>query len=264
MSCPRDDRSVLFREFFTDLDNGCTMTQWYSFLLMFGILAVAPVHAQEDAGPDPFEAINRPIFEFNDRLDRYVLKPTAKGYQFVMPDVAEQGVTNVFANLRDANAAVNALLQGRPGGLARAGGRFLLNSTIGMLGLFDVATPMGVERYQTDFGHTLAIWGLPPGPYLVVPVLGPRTVRSGTGSVFDSFTSVETRAVDDPATRNTLFGLEIINTRARLLKSEDLLSGDRYIFIRDAYLQRRRALVSDGEVDDSFSDFGEDDWDEDL
>ncbi|QIB64164.1 MlaA family lipoprotein [Kineobactrum salinum] len=239
------------------------MTHWRSLLLLFGVLATAPAYAQEDSGTDPFEAINRPIFEFNDRLDRYVLKPTAKGYQFVMPDVAEQGVTNVFANLRDANAAVNALLQGRPGGLARAGGRFLLNSTIGMLGLFDVATPMGVERYRTDFGHTLAIWGLPQGPYLVVPVLGSRTVRSGTGSVFDSFTSVEVN-VDDAATRNTLLALDIVNTRARLLRSEDLISGDRYIFIRDAYLQRRRALVSDGEVDDSFSDFGEDDWDEDF
>lgn len=234
-----------------------------SLLLLLCVLATAPVFAQEGPATDPFEAINRPIFEFNDRLDHYVLKPTAQGYQFVMPDVAEQGVTNVFANLRDANAAVNALLQGRPGGLARAGGRFLLNSTIGMLGLFDVATPMGVDRYRTDFGHTLAIWGLPEGPYLVVPLLGSRTVRSGTGSVFDSMTSVE-MTLDDPATRNSLRGLEIIDGRARLLKSEDLLSGDRYIFIRDAYLQRRRALVSDGEITDDFSDFGEDDWGEDF
>src|SRR5690606_14940539 len=155
---------------------------------------------------------------------------------------------------------INAVLQGRPGGAARAGGRFLLNSTIGMLGLFDVASRMGVEPYRTDFGHTLAIWGLPSGPYLVVPALGPRTVRSGTGSIFDGFTSVE-RTSDDVALRNSLRGLEVIDTRARLLQSEGLMSGDRYIFIRDAYLQRRRALVNDGVVDDGFSDFGDDDWD---
>jgi phospholipid-binding lipoprotein MlaA len=219
--------------------------------------------AEDAVDPDPWEGLNRPIFEFNERLDRFLLKPAAKGYQFVMPDPAEKGVSNFFSNLRDANATINALLQARPGGAARAGGRFLLNSTIGVLGIFDVASPMGVEPYRTDFGHTLAVWGLPSGPYVMVPMLGPRTIRSGTGTVFDGMTSVEV-AIDDVRLRNSLIGLELVSGRAQLLKAEDLMSGDRYIFIRDAYLQQRRALVNDGVVDDGFSDFGDDDWDEDF
>ncbi len=227
------------------------------------LLLFVPAMAEEPANPDPWEGFNRPIFEFNERLDRYLLKPVAKGYQVVMPDPAERGVTNFFSNLRDANSTLNAVLQGRPGGAVRAGGRFLLNSTVGMLGLFDVATRMGVEPYRTDFGHTLAIWGVPSGPYLMVPVLGPRTVRSGTGTVFDSFASVE-MTIDDVSVRNSLRALDVVDSRARLLKAEDLISGDRYIFLRDAYLQQRRALVNDGVVEDSFSDFGEEDWGEEF
>ncbi|MFO7553534.1 MAG: VacJ family lipoprotein [Haliea sp.] len=227
------------------------------------LLLFAPAMAQDTVNPDPWEGLNRPIFEFNERLDQYLLKPAAKGYQAVLPDPAEKGVSNFFSNLRDANSTINAVLQGRPGGAARAGGRFLLNSTIGMLGLFDVASRMGVEPYRTDFGHTLAIWGLPPGPFLMVPMLGPRTARSGTGTVFDALTSVEV-SIDDVRLRNSLFGLELIDTRARLLKAEELMSGDRYIFVRDAYLQQRRALVNDGVVEDNFSDFGDADWDEDF
>ncbi|MEQ8802967.1 MlaA family lipoprotein [Haliea sp.] len=227
------------------------------------LLLFAPAMAQDAVNPDPWEGLNRPIFEFNERLDQYLLKPVAKGYQAVLPDPAERGVSNFFSNLRDANSTINAVLQGRPGGAARAGSRFLLNSTIGVLGLFDVASRMGVEPYRTDFGHTLAIWGLPPGPFLMVPMLGPRTVRSGTGTVFDAFTSVEV-TIDDVRLRNSLFGLELIDTRARLLKAEELMSGDRYIFVRDAYLQQRRALVNDGVLEDNFSDFGDADWDEDF
>lgn len=230
---------------------------------LFCLLLLAPALAQDVVDPDPWEGLNRPIFEFNERLDQYLLKPTAKGYQAVMPDPAEKGVSNFFGNLRDANSTINAVLQGRPGGAARAGGRFLLNSTIGMLGLFDVATRMGVEPYRTDFGHTLAIWGLPSGPYVMVPVLGPRTIRSGTGTVFDALTSVEV-SIDDVRLRNSMFGLELVDTRVKLLKAEDLMSGDRYIFVRDAYLQQRRALVNDGVVEDGFSDFGDDEWDEDF
>ncbi|MDO8861199.1 VacJ family lipoprotein [Haliea sp. E1-2-M8] len=227
------------------------------------LLLFAPAMAQETVNPDPWEGLNRPIFEFNERLDQYLLKPTAKGYQAVMPDPAEKGVGNFFRNLRDANSTINAVLQGRPGGVARAGGRFLLNSTIGMLGLFDVASRMGVEPYRTDFGHTLAIWGLPSGPYVMVPLFGPRTVRSGTGSVFDALTSVE-GSIDDMSLRNSLRTLDLVDSRARLLRVEDLISGDRYIFVRDAYLQQRRSQVSDGVVADDFSDFNDAEWDEEF
>ena len=244
-------------------DTGTAMKLLRPTLGLLCLLLFAPAMAQDTVNPDPWEGLNRPIFEFNERLDQYLLKPAAKGYQAVLPDPAEKGVSNFFNNLRDANSTINAVLQGRPGGAARAGGRFLLNSTIGMLGLFDVASRMGVEPYRTDFGHTLAIWGLPPGPFLMVPMLGPRTVRSGTGTVFDALTSVEV-SIDEVRLRNSLFGLELIDTRARLLKAEDLMSGDRYIFVRDAYLQQRRALVNDGVVEDDFSDFGDADWDEDF
>lgn len=243
-------------------NTGTTMTMLRPTLGLLCLLLIAPVMAQDTVNPDPWESFNRPVFEFNERLDQYLLKPTARGYQAVMPDPAEKSVGNFFSNLRDANSTINAVLQGRPGGAARAGGRFLLNSTIGMLGLFDVASRMGVEPYRTDFGHTLAIWGVPSGPYVMVPLFGPRTIRSGTGTVFDALTSVEV-GIDDVRLRNSMFALDIVNTRAGLLKAEDLMSGDRYIFIRDAYLQQRRSLVSDGVVEDNFSDFGDDEWGDD-
>ena len=209
---------------------------------------------------DPLEWFNRPMFAVNDQLDRFLLKPVATGYDFVMPDPAQRGVGNFFANLYDFNAAINAVLQGRFLGAAQGGGRFLVNSTVGLLGLFDVATPLGIRPYRTDFGHTLAIWGVPEGPYVMVPLFGPRTFRSGTGTIVDTYTSVPTY-IDNVALRNSIWGTELIDGRARLLSADELISGDRYIFVRDAYIQQRRALVNDGEVEDSFSDFG-DDWDD--
>ncbi|MFV0478615.1 MAG: VacJ family lipoprotein [Parahaliea sp.] len=211
---------------------------------------------------DPFEPWNRAVFIFNDKLDTYLLRPTAQGYHFLMPDFAERGVTNVFANLYDATTVVNAVLQGRLTNAGRSGGRFLVNSTLGVLGLFDVASRMGLMPYNTDFGHTLAVWGVPEGPYLMVPVLGPRTVRSGTGTIVNAYMAPQTY-IDNVRLRNSLYGTELVNTRARLLEAEELMSGDRYIFVRDAYLQQRKMLVNDGQVSDSFSDFGDsDDWED--
>lgn len=242
-------------------------TTSYLLIFLFCLLAL-PVRAQEVLGSkgdsDPLETYNRAIFEFNDKLDTYFMKPVAQGYHFVMPDFAERGVGNFFSNLYDANAVFNAMLQGRFSTAARGTGRFVVNSTFGVLGLFDVATRMGLTPYRTDFGHTLAVWGVPSGPYLVVPLLGSRTMRSGAGNVVDIYAQPQSY-VDNVRLRNSLYGLELIDSRARLLEAEELLSGDRYIFIRDAYLQQRKVLVNDGKVDDSFSDFGEDDgWDEDF
>lgn len=207
---------------------------------------------------DPFEAINRPLFEFNNTLDRWVLRPVAVGYDKVMPPVAKRGVGNFFANLYDLNGAINGLLQARLVGAAQSGGRFVINSTIGVFGLFDVATPMGIRPYRTDFGHTLAIWGVKPGPYVMVPLFGPRTFRSGTGTIFDLYTSVPA-FVDSVRVRNTLLGVELIDGRARLLDADELITGDAYIFIRDAYLQGRETFVNDGVVQDTFSDFADED-----
>ena len=211
---------------------------------------------------DPFESINRPLFTLNNQLDRFILRPLAVGYDYVVPGFAKRGVGNVFANMFDATSAVNAVLQGRFKGAAQGGGRFVVNSTVGILGIFDVASRMGIQPYRTDFGHTLARWGASPGPYLMVPFFGPRSLRSGTGSVFDAYISVP-YYIDNVRLRNTLWGMELIHGRASLLDSDELISGDRYIFVRDAYLQHREALVNDGEVQDSFSDFEEDeDWEE--
>jgi phospholipid-binding lipoprotein MlaA len=213
---------------------------------------------------DPFESFNRAMFSFNEQLDAYFMKPVAKGYHFVMPDFAEQGVTNVFANLYDANSSFNALLQGRFGNALRGGGRFLVNSTFGILGVFDIATRMGLRPYPTDFGHTLAVWGLPQGPYFMVPLYGPRTLRSGVGSIVDVYATPQAY-IDNVRLRNSVFGLELVDSRARLLDAEELISGDRYIFVRDVYLQQRKVLVNEGKVDDSFSDFGEEgNWEEDF
>jgi phospholipid-binding lipoprotein MlaA len=238
---------------------GSMMSSLRALLLVCSLLVPGLAPAAES---DPLESINRPIFVFNDHLDRYLLKPVAEGYRFVLPDPAERGVSNFFDNLQDFNGTLNALLQWRLPEAARNGGRFLLNTSFGVLGLFDVATPMGVDRYRTDFGHTLARWGAPEGAYLVVPLFGPRTVRSGLGNIVDTYGSLETQ-VDDVRTRNTLYALDIVDSRVRLLKAEELITGDRYIFIRDAYLQQRRALVTEGVVEDSFSDF-ENGWEDDL
>ena len=211
---------------------------------------------------DPLEAINRPIFAFNDTLDRFALRPLAQGYDYVMPAPAQRGVSNFFANLYDVTTTLNALLQFRFAGAAQSGGRFLVNTTLGIGGIFDVATPMGIRPYRSDFGQTLAIWGVPEGPYLMLPVFGPRTVRSGAGTLMDTFALSIPPHVDDRSVRNTLWGVELIHGRARLLESDQLISGDRYIFVRDAYLQRK-VFVNDGEVVDEFSDF-EDEWDEEF
>ena len=182
--------------------------------------------ASEGENVDPLEPINRAMFAINDGMDTYFIRPLARSYRFVMPDVAERGVSNFFSNLWDANAAVNAVLQGRLGGAAKDGGRFVVNSTFGLLGLFDVATGMGIEPYRTDFGHTLAIWGVGSGPYLMVPFFGPRTLRSGTGTIVDAYGSLQFQ-IDDVALRNSLYALEVTDVRAGLLKVDELMTGDR-------------------------------------
>ncbi len=235
-------------------------------LLALLSLPLSLVQAQvlaEEQNIDPLEKFNRSMFALNDGFDQILLRPVAQVYHILMPDIAERGVGNFFANLYDANAAFNAVLQGRFEGAAQSGGRFLVNSTVGFLGLIDVATPIGIRPYRTDFGHTLALWGVESGPYLMVPFFGPRTVRSGIGTIVDVY-AAPTAFIDDVRLRNTLYGLELIDGRARLLRAEELMSGDRYIFVRDAYLQRRAFFVNDGVVEDNFSDFEDDGWDDDF
>ncbi|RTR05232.1 MlaA family lipoprotein [Halomonas nitroreducens] len=215
---------------------------------------------------DPWEGFNRQVFAFNDTLDRYALKPAAQGYRFVTPDPVETGVGNFFANLGELRTTLNSLLQGKPGNAGIATGRFLINSTVGVLGLFDVASHMELVGREEDFGQTLAVWGVGEGPYVVLPLLGPSTVRDTAGLPVDSYTYPLTYVEEDKV-RLSLRALDVIDTRAGLLDQERLIRGDRYSFIRDSWLQRRRFEVNDGELgEDPFAsdefDFDDADFDD--
>jgi phospholipid-binding lipoprotein MlaA len=207
-----------------------------------------------DNNPDPWEPVNRKIFAFNDFLDRYFLKPVAKGYETITPQFVEDGVHHMYSNVGEVGNILNSLLQAKFKNTAESGGRLVVNSTIGLLGFFDVASKMGLQQHEEDFGQTLGYWGVHAGPYIVVPFLGSRTLRDGFGSVADAYSDPIPYAIDYVPTRNEILGGRVIDTRAQLLKAEELISGDRYIFIRDAYLQRRQFLIDDGAVKDTFGD----------
>ena len=197
---------------------------------------------------DPFEPVNRAIFGFNDALDRNVLKPIAQGYVNVVPSLIRRGVSNVFGNLSDAFSAVNNALQGKREPLGNDLGRVLVNSTFGLGGIFDIASEAGIEKYDEDFGQTLGWWGLGPGPYLVIPILGPSNIRDATGLAFHAYVDPITQIESDGVMWGVI-GLRAIDTRATLLGTEDLVSGaalDKYTFTRSAYMQRRKNLVYDG------------------
>jgi phospholipid-binding lipoprotein MlaA len=199
---------------------------------------------------DPLEGVNRATFAFNEAVDKAVLTPVAKGYQAVTPQVVQSGVSNAFGNVGDVGTSVNNLLQGKPGNALSDVGRVLLNSTLGILGLFDVATPMGLQKNNEDFGQTLGKWGVGSGPYLVLPLLGPSTLRDTVGRFPDRYVGYS-RYVEHVPTRNVLTGVEIIQLRAELLKTTQTLdeaSLDKYQFLRDAFLQRRLNQVHDGKV----------------
>jgi len=207
----------------------------------------------EDFGEneDPWESMNRAVFRFNDTLDRWALKPIAKGYQKVTPDVVEDGVHNVFRNLGEVKNLANNLLQFKLHDAGVDTARFLFNSSFGLLGFFDVATKMGLQRNDEDFGQTLGRWGVNSGPYLVLPLFGPSTVRDTVALYPDSFTS-QYRYINDVPVRNSMFALNIVDTRASLLGTERLVVGDKYRFIRNAFLQNREFKVLDGNVVDDF------------
>lgn len=233
-----------------------------SRFFMLALLAFPPAlswaeEQQKTRNIDPWESVNRKIYVFNDTLDQQILRPVAKGYKYVMPDPAERGVTNFISNIYEFNSFFNSLLQGEFIGASKAAGRFLVNSTLGLLGFVDVATPMGITPFRADFGQTLAVWGMDSGPFVMLPVFGPHTVRSSIGYFADTYTSVP-YLLNEQSWAWGFWTVELINYRARLLDAEDLITGDRYIFLRDAYLQRRESFVKRGKVDDSFSDFEKD------
>ncbi|ERI52967.1 VacJ family lipoprotein [Pseudomonas sp. AOB-7] len=214
-------------------------------------LSLLPAMAQAASEDDPWEGFNRAMFRFNDTLDTYALKPVAQGYQAVTPQFLEDGVHNVFGNLGDVGNLANNLLQGKMHDAGVDTGRLIFNTTFGLLGFFDVATPMGLQKNDEDFGQTLGAWGLGSGPYLVIPFLGPSSVRDATGKLPDSFLEPYPYMGHVP-TRNVTRAVDVVDTRASLLSAEKLISGDKYIFIRNAYLQNREFKVQDGQVEDDF------------
>lgn len=219
--------------------------------------------SNSDAHPrDPYESYNRKVFAFNETLDNILLKPTAKAYRAVTPDNIEYGVTNFFENLEDAPNTFYNVLQGKFKKAGNDGSRFLINSTFGILGLFDVASKWGLERnLNEDLGQTLVHWGVPDGPYLMWPIIGPSTVTDTAGLVGDLGTSPKAY-FGNSAVEWSLRGLEIVDTRARYLNSDFVQTNDTYLLVRDAFLQRREYKLNDGviiqpvrdeDVDDGFT-----------
>lgn len=204
--------------------------------------------ATSGSAKDPAEGLNRAVFAFNEGLDTVLIRPVAKGYDTVMPTPARTGVSNFFGNVADIFIAVNNLLQGKPGDAVSDAGRFLVNSTVGILGFFDIASEMGMDKHEEDFGQTFGRWGAGPGAYVVVPFFGPRTVRDTGGLVLDVATDPVGNTRHVP-TRNSLVVLRVVNDRAALLPADKVIEEaalDKYSYVRDAYLQRRRNLIYDG------------------
>ena len=214
-------------------------------------LLLGPLAAQAATEEDPWESINRPIFRFNDTIDTYALKPLAQGYQAVTPQFLEDGIHNMFRNIGDVGNLANDILQLKPRAAGVDTARLIFNTTFGLVGFFDVGTKMGLERNDEDFGQTLGYWGVSSGPYVVLPFLGPSNVRDAISKYPDTFTEPY-RYMGYIPTRNTSFAVDVVDTRASLLSAEKMIRGDKYTFIRNAYLQNREFKVKDGQVEDDF------------
>lgn len=229
---------------------------------LLAVLLCAPLPAMaQDSAEDPWAPLNKRIFAFNQHFDDWFMRPVAKGYDAVLPPPAKQGVRNFFSNLDDVTVMVNNLLQWKPADAASDGGRILLNTTFGVAGLWDVASHVGLEKHNEDFGQTLGVWGVGSGPYFIMPFIGPSTLRDTVGFGVDTASSPVSLA-EDASTRNTLHALWLIDTRVQALQLDDLIYGDAYIFTREAYLQQRQYEVTDGDVPDP-RDSGDpwSDWD---
>ncbi|MEM5344461.1 VacJ family lipoprotein [Paraburkholderia azotifigens] len=214
---------------------------------------------QNPTKEDPFEGFNRTVYTFNDTVDKYALKPVAKGYVFVTPQPVRDSVTNFFSNIGDVYIAANNLLQLKVADGVSDIMRIVINTIFGVGGLFDVATLAKLPKHDNDLGLTLGHYGVPPGPYLVLPLFGPSTVRDGVGIVGNYFINPLTYVQPDSVSW-ALYGLNLVNTRANLLSASDVLEGaalDKYSFVRNAYLQRRRYLLTGGNASSSsLPDYG--------
>ena len=220
-------------------------------ILLVSFLSVSLIHA-EDIN-DPFEDINRITFKFNESLDNNFLKPVALTYSKT-PKPIKKGISNFFDNLEEIETSVNQILQGKPKLAINDFSRFIINSTIGLGGFLDVATKIGLTRHEEEFDQTLALWGVPSGPYIMLPGFGPSTLRDTLARPFSSFLSV-TFHMTESDVNLALKGMDALETRERLLEIESLIYGDRYNFVRDSYVQYMNYEINDGvDVEDEFID----------
>ena len=226
-------------------------------LLALGLSGCASMPEGALARGDPWERMNRQVFSFNEAVDEAAIKPAALVYQNLVPTVVRTGVSNVFANVGDAWTSANLLLQAKPKQALDMGFRTLVNSVFGLGGLFDVADELGMERFASeDFGQTLGYWGIKSGPYLVLPLLGPSTLRDTTAMLLDVQDSGASVLWQEPRDRNGATVLQLLNTRVKLLNAGrvlDQIALDKYVLLRDAFLARRRSLIYDGEPPDDES-----------
>jgi len=214
--------------------------------LLLLIAAFAGGCASSNTPGDPFEGFNRAMFGFNEGVDNAILRPVASGYKAVVPEPARDCVGNVFSNINDIFVGVNSLLQGKVGDAFSDACRVVVNTTVGLLGCFDVASKLGLEKHNRDFGQTFGKWGIASGPYLVLPFLGPSSFRDGFGTLLYAY--LDPVWADHVATRNTAFSLRMVNRRADLLDATNVLEEaalDKYSFVRDAYQQRRRGMIEE-------------------
>lgn len=230
------------------------LTVWVGSIVLMSACASTP-KSESDRTNDPYETVNRKIYDFNDAVDDYVAKPVADGYQWLMPEWAQTGIANFYRNLDNINVVFNDLLQAKFAQAGRDTGRFLLNTTVGMAGFLDAAKDADLFQNEEDFEQTLAVWGVPEGPYLVLPFLGPITGRGIPGGVFDTAANPLTY-VGQPVLSNfiggPIQGLSLINKRANAegaIKFIDEAALDPYVFTRESFLQWRHSLASDGQVD---------------
>jgi phospholipid-binding lipoprotein MlaA len=202
---------------------------------------------------DPWEPFNRSVFEFNEGLDTYLLKPVVAGYRFVLPEFVRDGIYNFFSNYSDIYTALQNLLQGKPDYAFSDLMRVVVNTTFGLGGLIDMATPGGLPKHKEDWGQTFGVWGVPSGPYVVLPFFGPSSVRDTFGTAADLESDYLFRLLPDVALRNSLTGLRVVNARNTYYEAGDLLDGaaiDKYSFVRDAYIQRRAYQINEGRDDE--------------
>ena len=220
------------------------------FLFLF-FISTFSIAEDEDVNVDPFESTNRIVFEISDDLDTMIIRPVAEIYRDVTPRFIKNSVTNFFYNLSEVDTIINQLLQGKIVLAGQDSLRFLINSTIGIVGFVDVATRVGFERHDEDFGQTLGYWGVPAGPYVLLPLIGPSTIRDSFSKPTSWFLSGNLSVSDEEA-KIIINLLDAVETRERLLVAEKLIVGDKYEFVKSVYLQTRNDLVFDGEVEDEF------------